>query len=1273
MGCARKTLAAWVGGALALVGCVEALAQPAVFTPVQGADPARLAASLPADDDRQRLVRVDKGVLAAAQAGAERGAAQLTLDIAEGVALQAVVEHTAPTLTGYSLSGRIATGGVITWVVSDERLTGTIWTPVATYEVVPQSGGIHAIRKVDPSVALPPGEPLTAEVDWIANPPLAETGGDDGSRVDVLVFWTPAARSRAGSASLIRTAIDLYVATTNDALRNSGTNLQIRLVGSEEVAYVEVPGDSNVDLERLRRTTDGHMDAIHARRDALKADLVSLITSNIDVGGIAFVMRNLSVGFAPAAFSVVTYSAFPTVAAMAFAHELGHNMGLAHDRFVTPVDGIYPFARGYVNAQAFLPGANASACWYTLMAYSRRCASSGFVTATRVPYFSTPQLRYPSMGGDALGVSKTSDADGHDGPAHAALAIEQARQTVANFRFEQPADDGDTRAGATAVPAASSTVFAALDAGDVDYFRIQLTQASTLRTTSEGRVDTVGTLLSAEGVALATDDDSGARRNFLIERPLAAGTYFVKVEGFESATGSYALVVLPRPVSATDDHGDTAASSTLVAIPSTTAATLADARDVDYFRFELSERRLLEATTSGDLDTVGMLRIDGDRLADVVWGDETATDDDSGAAGNFKIAGKFDAGVYRLAVRGWNGAHGTTTLRLSFGTGADDHGDSPTAATALSLPARVAGELEALFDRDTFRIAVAERGLLRFGTEGEETDTFGILAAADGRTIASNDDGPDWPNFLIRVAVEPGIYFLRLKGWHLTTGPYLLTGSFDAAPAVARRLADLSLEIYATRRVNLAAAFRDPEGADLAYAARSSAEAVARATVSGATVSVSARSAGTATVTVTATDPNDLSTSQSFAVRVYRPNQPPSVARELADLTLALAATAEVDLAGAFRDPEGASLAYAARSSAEAVARATASGETVAVLARSAGTATVTVTATDPGGLSASQSFAVRVYRPNQPPQVAQALADLMLVPDATAKVDLADAFRDPEGAALAFTARSSAEAVARATASGTTLTVVARSGGEATVTVTATDPGGLSASQSFVVAVRLPPSIERELADLTLARGTTAEVDLAGAFRDPEGGELAYSTISSAASVASVALDGTLLTIAARSLGEATITVTATDPDGLAAAQSFAATVAAPPTAKPVAPIELAANGESAEVKLAAVFNASPGGAPLTFSATSTAPSLATATVFYRLLTVTANDDGEVGTLEARVTATDRRGLSATVAIGVEVSPAQRLLRGWRIEVLRRQRDESRSRRNAPQPAQSE
>ena len=69
-----------------------------------------------------------------------------------------------------------------------------------------------------------------------------------------------------------------------------------------------------------------------------------------------------------------------------------------------------------------------------------------------------------------------------------------------------------------------------------------------------------------------------------------------------------------------------------------------------------------------------------------------------------------------------------------------------------------------------------------------------------------------------------------------------------------------------------------------------------------------------------------------------------------------------VDVAGAFRDPDGDVLAYGATSSAPGVAAVSVSGSVVAVRPASEGTARVTVTAIDPGGLEARQSFVVTVW-----------------------------------------------------------------------------------------------------------------------------------------------------------------------------------------------------------------------------------------------------------------------------------------------------------------------
>ena len=83
----------------------------------------------------------------------------------------------------------------------------------------------------------------------------------------------------------------------------------------------------------------------------------------------------------------------------------------------------------------------------------------------------------------------------------------------------------------------------------------------------------------------------------------------------------------------------------------------------------------------------------------------------------------------------------------------------------------------------------------------------------------------------------------------------------------------------------------------------------------------------------------------------------------LADQVVRVGGAVAVDVAGAFRDPDGDPLTYEAHSSAPSIASVTVSGSTVAVRALAAGTATVTVNATDTGGSNstATQVFGVTV------------------------------------------------------------------------------------------------------------------------------------------------------------------------------------------------------------------------------------------------------------------------------------------------------------------------
>ena len=122
------------------------------------------------------------------------------------------------------------------------------------------------------------------------------------------------------------------------------------------------------------------------------------------------------------------------------------------------------------------------------------------------------------------------------------------------------------------------------------------------------------------------------------------------------------------------------------------------------------------------------------------------------------------------------------------------------------------------------------------------------------------------------------------------------------------------------------------------------------------------------------------------------------------------------------------------------------------------GTATVRVTATDTGGLSATDSFTVTVNASsNRPPVPVGALPPLTIgIDDAGVPVEVSGAFRDPDSDFLTYGASSLPSTVARVSVFGSTVTVTPASVGTATVTVTATDTGGsnTTAFQTFTVTV---------------------------------------------------------------------------------------------------------------------------------------------------------------------------------------------------------------------------
>ena len=340
------------------------------------------------------------------------------------------------------------------------------------------------------------------------------------------------------------------------------------------------------------------------------------------------------------------------------------------------------------------------------------------------------------------------------------------------------------------------------------------------------------------------------------------------------------------------------------------------------------------------------------------------------------------------------------------------------------------------------------------------------------------------------------------------------------------------------------ACFNDPNGDMLSYAVASSNPGVATASISGASITVRAVAPGNASVTVTASDPGGLQGQQSFQVTV--PNRSPVPRGAISSMTIPVGRTESVNVSSYFTEPDGQSLTYGATSSDPAAAAVSVAGSTLMVTAIAKGAATLSVTATDPGGLSATQTFVVTV--PNRAPEPVGTIPDREVKAGSTAAVDVGGHFTEPDGDALRYSATSSRPATASVTVSGSVATVTGMAKGSATVTVTARDPEGLSARQTFRVTVpnRAPEPVGT-IPDREVKAGSTAAVDVGGHFTEPDGDALRYSATSSRPATASVTVSGSVATVTGMAKGNATVTVTARDPEGLSARQTFRVTVQNP------------------------------------------------------------------------------------------------------------------------------
>jgi len=243
------------------------------------------------------------------------------------------------------LSGEPLNGGdseSCNLVVQNGRVTGEVDLESGRYRIQPiGASATHAVVEVKtenlPDELAPkvPNEPTPQRA--AADTAMCDVKSADGQQpktfgpLRVMFLYTKAV---AAGAPNIRGDIELLMQQlrTGFSATRLGGNFSVtsELAHAQEINYDEAES-MDKDLERLSNPRDSVFRPIHALRDTHKADIVHLLIKAKPNNGCGIGWLNL--GLRPEhAFSVSDYQcALNNYSAV---HEIGHNVGMAHDRFV---------------------------------------------------------------------------------------------------------------------------------------------------------------------------------------------------------------------------------------------------------------------------------------------------------------------------------------------------------------------------------------------------------------------------------------------------------------------------------------------------------------------------------------------------------------------------------------------------------------------------------------------------------------------------------------------------------------------------------------------------------------------------------------------------------------------------------------------------------------------------------------------------------------------------------------------------------------------------
>jgi Metallo-peptidase family M12 len=272
-------------------------------------------------------------------------------------------------------------------------LTGYFAYDGTIFAIENLGGGLHAFAELGRDKALPDHPAPAAARDSAPMPDLMDSAAPrsppaepriaafaDKERqaleaktitIDVMLLYTPnvAARYVRDPGDLLAVAID----ETNESFRNSGLgNISLRLVHTQPLNY---DGSMEDQFTHLYTMVDGigAFKNVKKLRNEKRADVVGLIIDNPNGCGLSTRVGPES----DEAFFVVHHAC--VTVSMSMAHEIGHILGIRHDRFADSSDMPIAYGHGYVNGTK----------WRDIMSYNVGCGG-----CPRIPFWSNPRVIY---------------------------------------------------------------------------------------------------------------------------------------------------------------------------------------------------------------------------------------------------------------------------------------------------------------------------------------------------------------------------------------------------------------------------------------------------------------------------------------------------------------------------------------------------------------------------------------------------------------------------------------------------------------------------------------------------------------------------------------------------------------------------------------------------------------------------------------------------------------------------------------------------------------